>query len=70
MSDEVDSVIVPKRECFLEEFKEVSEILQIIRNVQNIVTNQVSLERSLEKFTCKFGFRIFQNMSGKIVRNT
>lgn len=65
MSDEVDSDVTPRRECFLEEFKEFVEILQIIRNVKNIVQNQVSLERSLEKFSCKFGFRIFQNMSEK-----
>ena len=47
MCDEV------RRGCFLDEFKEAKEVTNIIASLSNIYTDQIAVERALERFQCE-----------------
>ena len=42
------------RTCFLEEFKEADEIKRIISSINTICSDQILVERNVERFQCKF----------------
>jgi len=48
--DEYDEV---SHGCFLEEFKEAKEITNIIASLSNIYSDQIAVERALERFQCE-----------------
>jgi len=39
--------------CFLEEFKEATEVTNIIASLSHIYKDQIAVERALERFQCK-----------------
>jgi hypothetical protein len=41
-----------ERNCFLEEFKEVTEIQSIIASITSIYDNQIAVEMAFERFQC------------------
>jgi len=48
--DELDEV---HHGCFLEEFKESKEIKDIISSLSSIYSDQIAVERALERFQCE-----------------
>jgi len=39
--------------CFLEEFKEATEVTNIMVSLSHIYRDQIAVERALERFQCK-----------------